>query len=307
MEQFKQELLELLQKILGDEYVLDIMLVTKANDTRLEALTVRKSSNSCAINIYLQGYFSQYQDGREMEYIIADILNTIKKEKANTELINSNFCPLEKLSHYEDIKECLMLRAMNTDKNKEYLKNVVKESTGLDIDLYLYLNLHLFPNTSGYINVSRTLSDLWNVSDEELIHQAKENMQKYMPYEFTSMFQILMEAKHPLPENISGENMNLYFLTNQNRTFGASCLFYDGLLKKLSQDLDTLYFAILPSSIHETILLPVSSIDSEMNHFPSMVKDVNMNVLSSEEFLSDNVYYYDSNMDTIQIFEEMED
>ena len=54
MEQFKQELLELLQKILGDEYVLDIMLVTKANDTRLEALTVRKSSNSCAINIYLQ-------------------------------------------------------------------------------------------------------------------------------------------------------------------------------------------------------------------------------------------------------------
>ena len=32
-----------------------------------------------------------------------------------------------------------------------------------------------------------------------------------------------------------------------------------------------------------------------------------MNVLSAEEFLSDNVYYYDSNMDTIQIYEEMED
>lgn len=48
---------------------------------------------------------------------------------------------------------------------------------------------------------------------------------------------------------------------------------------------------ILPSSIHEVILIPAYDHDS-YDELTSMVKEVNSTQLSKEEILSDHVYFY---------------
>ena len=65
------------------------------------------------------------------------------------------------------------------------------------------------------------------------------------------------------------------------------------IARKLNSDV-----LILPSSVHETIVLP-SSGNLELDYsFIEMVKEVNMTTLASEEILSDNVYYYNVKEDS---------
>ena len=48
---------------------------------------------------------------------------------------------------------------------------------------------------------------------------------------------------------------------------------------------------ILPSSIHETILLPLHQ-SKNIDCLKEMVYDLNRTILDQSEFLSDNVYIY---------------
>ena len=51
-------------------------------------------------------------------------------------------------------------------------------------------------------------------------------------------------------------------------------------------------FYIIPSSIHELLLLPVED-DSDSAEIKDMIKDVNDTQVSEEEILSYSLYYYD--------------
>ena len=52
------------------------------------------------------------------------------------------------------------------------------------------------------------------------------------------------------------------------------------------------YFYILPSSIHEVILVP-ESFGLEPERMQEMVKEINQTGVAPEEVLSDSVYYFD--------------
>ena len=82
----------------------------------------------------------------------------------------------------------------------------------------------------------------------------------------------------------------LYVLTNQSHLNGASVLLYKNLLKELSDTIDESFY-ILPSSIHEIILVPSGSSLSKTN-LNLMVQDVNQKEVSPMERLSDHVYFY---------------
>lgn len=61
-------------------------------------------------------------------------------------------------------------------------------------------------------------------------------------------------------------------------------------------------FYILPSSIHETILIPDDSTKMvDYKHLKEMVKEVNETQVDEVERLSDHVYYYDRKAKEISI------
>ena len=70
------------------------------------------------------------------------------------------------------------------------------------------------------------------------------------------------------------------------------------MLKEFAEEMGhDLY--IIPSSIHETILLPMLGDDWEA--LSQMVKEVNATQLAPEEILSDHVYLYKSEDNTISM------
>jgi hypothetical protein len=82
----------------------------------------------------------------------------------------------------------------------------------------------------------------------------------------------------------------MYVLTNYKGINGASCLLYPEILDQIGDKLNADFY-ILPSSIHELILIID---DGKMNPISlrEMVCEVNQTQVAADEVLSDQVYYY---------------
>ena len=68
-EEFKDAIVSQIKDYLPSEYVdseVKIHTVLKNNSTKLDGLTIRKSESSICPNIYLNQYFTDYENGRDI-------------------------------------------------------------------------------------------------------------------------------------------------------------------------------------------------------------------------------------------------
>ena len=76
-------------------------------------------------------------------------------------------------------------------------------------------------------------------------------------------------------------------------------MLYDGLLRDFARKTGRNFY-IIPSSIHEVILIP-DTLDMDIRYMKAMVKEVNGTEVALDEVLSDNVYRYDIDTDRIEM------
>ena len=91
----------------------------------------------------------------------------------------------------------------------------------------------------------------------------------------------------------------MYVLTNTQKLYGAGCMLYPGLLEAISEKLDADLY-LLPSSIHEVILLPAESRICQ-KELAEMVDSINRTELAADEILSSSVYYYSRTQQALSI------
>ena len=126
--------------------------------------------------------------------------------------------------------------------------------------------------------IKNDMMDRWGVTAEDL-----EKAEQMPEVTFQSMAEIL-----GIPEM---ENMPLYVLTNGRKFKGASLITRENILKDVSERVGG-DFVLLPSSIHEVIIVPVDQSTGKMDEFTEMVKFVNNNEVDPTERLSDHAYLY---------------
>ena len=104
----------------------------------------------------------------------------------------------------------------------------------------------------------------------------------------------MLEAE--LDTQIPEGTPQLYVATNDRETNGAAVLLYDGLLENFARRMGSDFY-IFPSSIHETLFLPIPSDlgAKDRSYMLEMVRGVNVSgEVAPEDILSVNVYFYDS-------------
>jgi hypothetical protein len=84
--------------------------------------------------------------------------------------------------------------------------------------------------------------------------------------------------------------MPIYILSNQKQMYGAAALLYSEQIKQLADSLQS-DLIILPSSVHELLLLPDDG-ENEYTFYRQMVEDVNTTQVEPEEILSYSLYRY---------------
>ena len=82
----------------------------------------------------------------------------------------------------------------------------------------------------------------------------------------------------------------MYILSNSSRLYGASALLDVKVMSDIAERFGEFY--ILPSSVHETIIIPEHD-GMEISELEAMVRDVNSTQVAEDEQLSDHVYTYD--------------
>ena len=128
--------------------------------------------------------------------------------------------------------------------------------------------------------------------------RAEENTKQIFPAEFFTMTSALSElmgmGRNTTENLLTGEKIGtwdrMYVLSNKMRSEGAACLAYQGILETIAGILRRNYY-ILPSSIHEVIVLPDRG-ELEVEGINEMVKDINECELDPEDVLSDHCYKY---------------
>ena len=95
------------------------------------------------------------------------------------------------------------------------------------------------------------------------------------------------------------EEMPMKVLSNRQRMNGAVCLIYPDVLERLAEECGKDLY-ILPSSVHETILLADSG-KERPRELKSMIVQVNRTQVAPEEVLTDSLYRYDRGKRRVEI------
>lgn len=123
----------------------------------------------------------------------------------------------------------------------------------------------------------------------EIMEAANENCRK-VGYKIMSMDDAISEINgFALPCDTL---YPMYVGTNPERILGASILMYETYLEDLATQLED-DLCIMPSSIHELIIAPLSCIDP--GYALKTVREVNEGIVGVEETLSNNIYFYRRN------------
>ena len=104
-----------------------------------------------------------------------------------------------------------------------------------------------------------------------------------------------------LTENI-GCGIPMYVLSNVQRTEGAACILYPNFLKDFAEAIGGGFY-IIPSSIHEVLILPEDIADGgkECDEIREMIREVNDTQVLEEELLSYSLYHYDAQEDEVRV------
>lgn len=287
-QEFKNYICEAMPVRLGPDTKIVLQDVVKNNDVHLDGLTVLTSKCNIAPTIYLNYYFSQYQKGKSLEEICQSI-QTVYEKNRPCQNIDSSF-----FTEYDRIKSRVVFKLVNFRQNQKLLE-LIPHYRFLDLAIVFCCLLETSPAESATILIHNHHLQFWNITKDDLYALAQTNTPLLLTYDFRDMTDILneilsvTEEHSPFHKEVS-THLDMYVLTNQYKLNGAACLLYPNLLKLIADRLESDLY-ILPSSIHEVLIMPAPG-QSTCEELTRLVQDVNASQLAPEEILSDHVYYF---------------
>ena len=304
MEVFAATVKEAVEASLGEGYEVNINEVLKNNSTRLTGLTIKTEESNVAPTIYLEGSFERYKAGdATLPVIVSEIISVYESHKTTMSFDASL------VTDFSACKERICYKLVNADRNRELLSDAPHIIVCDDLAVIFYILVSNDGEGTATITVRNNMSDLWGVATDELFKIALANTQRLFRGTVKSMASVMMELlADRLDEEgcrefydmvVSEDDVPMYVCTNASKINGAGVILYENLLKDFAQKVGADFY-ILPSSVHETLLIPVSD-QFDVETLRAMVCEVNMTQVAPEEQLSDQVYLYSRECDQIRI------
>ncbi len=322
---------ESVKETVGEGHSVEVNHVIKNNSIELDGLTILKSGERITPNIYLNPYYERYLTGvsiKELADEIIQIYNRADKEEKD---------PFPICFEFNEMKSCIIYRLVNYDKNRKLLQEV-PHVYFMDLAITFHCLVKNNSQGIGTIRITNEHIKNWNIGIEDLKEIARINTPAIFPAVIQNMndviLNILKNEMHVLPTNddssscsascgafsqstdqsgLSDEELfeampegagryktkSMYVISNNKGINGASCLLYPDVIKNLAEELKSDLY-LLPSSIHE--IIAVNAEDSmDKDTLREMVFDVNRTQVPEEDVLSDSVYFYSREHNTLTI------
>lgn len=290
--EFYEKLKEAVQEKMGDIPV-ELQESVKNNNITRTSILIGREDREVTPTIHLDVLYGHYKNGWEMDQIASFVIRiwqAYQKRKPDI--------PIPNLLDWQKAKEKIYFRLFSARCNPRYIQEGVCRNF-LDMVLVPYYHVRTTESCVMGIRVTRELSEEhWHVPGEEICRMAGINTPRLFPPRIERLDSILLThmEKRFGPDNIPQdvrevlEQNPMYILQNEQGINGATVMAYEGLLPSLYEKLGGGFY-IIPSSIHELLIMPeTKGIDEEMVR--KTIFRINREQVEPEERLSDSLYHY---------------
>lgn len=309
-ERFVLDLTKSLNELIDEKESISVKEVNRNNDTIKTAINITKEGNNFSkVVLYIDSFYEEYCEGSTIETITQAILEKIHTGKNQVQ----DKCKLliEGIYDYEQIKDALIVKLINLEKNKEYLKDKIYTKM-LDLAICLYAMVEDGTEEIATVAIPKKALEEWGKNKEEVIKEAIKNCEKVLPAGIKSMDEIIIDIILDADDEDSFIGQmnpptasNLWVLTNDKKINGAAAVLYKGVLRKFAEDNKVEEVYVVPSSIHEVILVPITEeCDMTVENLNEMIVAVNDEQVAPDEILGTHAYIYNKANDDIYFVEK---
>ena len=297
--EFRELIFEALKEIVPEEITIKPVSAAKINSHIRYGIMFECAELSYAPTIYLEPFYASFQNGSPIEALAEELYCCYIEETGPIpECIN-------RLGRFEEAKKNIFVRMIHIEENKKLLEETpcVKY---LDFAIIPYFEVNDESFFKGSILLKNSYLEYWGIDEDTFMSWAIQNTKDKKNVLLRSMSEVLAEFLTEEDIEFSGKTDDkMYVLTNEDKYFGAVLIYFPEVLEMICQRIKEDFY-LLPSSVHEWIIIPATQIDEKEVLF-HMVKNVNESEVMEEEVLSDNIYYYSANSQKIYVYEHIID
>lgn len=289
-DEFKETLINRIKDYVPEKYKnydIEVTKVNKINET-LDALCLidrSKKVNTSPV-VYIDNMYSYYKSCTNMDMTL---------QKA-ADIITEGFNMVtDKYVYDKNIKDNIVLVLINAEANKELLKTIPHIKF---LDLAFVFRWIITKNEYGFSGsiINDSLAKNIDLTTDKLFELAKKNTRRLLPPKVVTLKNALKAMNAPKGLLDNTPEYPVFVLSNIYCVEGAAYIAFNDILAEIKNKLNENFY-ILPSSINEVLIIPESFVTPQF--VKEMVRDVNNTVITQTEKLSDNIYFYNSNIRVI--------
>jgi len=297
--EFADTILEGVKNKAGDDLRIMVTENRKNNGVIKTTLSVMPPEGKGGLNIHLDGWYEEHQNGAMSIGEITEAAYTfIMGHKDDLKGMDT-----ASILEWGNVRECIYAKLVNAGMNEESLAGMPHRMF-LDLAVIYCVKINgLADGGSGFIQIQNQHMEMWGQDEGSLYRMACKNMRAMGEPVLEDMDRLLASS---LPEELQpfiiedqDPDRKMYVLTNKEQLFGAAEILDSRTLKEIGDKLGD-DFVILPSSVHESIIVKA---DREVPcwSYADIVRDINREQVLMEERLSDHVYLYEREKGTLKI------
>ena len=269
-----------------DNLKIEVHHVQKVNQMDQISLSVAPKESNVAPSIPLSAAFEAYKEGQSMESILHSLENTILNHTPTQNVDVS--C----ITSFENVKDHIFPKLINKDMNKELLDNVPHYDFG-DLAVTFFVRLDPIEEIgSGTVTVNKQLFEGWGVEDKTVMDAAMDNLKANT--QCKDMFGVIEDLNPSMASDLRPDipdNQMPMVVSTDSQTFGAAAILNEDIMKALAERMGG-EVIILPSSIHECLVVCDNGDPAQEIQMTDMVQAVNETTVAPEDLLSDHIYHF---------------
>lgn len=298
---FMTKIQNAMEKHYGEEYIVDIKEVNKNNGLLIHGLTIMKKSEMVCPTIYLESFFERYSEGESLSDIVNEIVGIFSA--------SDKYKPtgLDFFNEYEQVKDKLRIKLINKEYNEKLLENVPYRDF-CDLAVVCMVEIDMPGGQTGSVLIHNNHICMWGVHEKQLLNDAISNSftnDRGVVHRMEDMVRSIYNSMNDAQTDIFDEQIEtmvscpcgLYVLSNEKQLYGAASIVHKEVRTQLSEQMGGDFY-IIPSSVHELIIVP-NNIENSLMNLNEMIREVNSTMLSKDEILSDHAYLYNSTEDLL--------
>jgi len=274
----------------------------KNYDEELTGVMVSLPGEQVTPVIYLGGCYERYAEGANLDDVLRDLAQAVTDARTQSAMVGDP----EAIMDFDFAKDKLQVRLFDTEANQKRLEPLVHHCLG-DLTCAYSIVLSESQGNAMSVMVTPQIMEAWGVTKRQVHEAAMEaDLERGVTLNaIGELIDSMLTGQEPdnyiSPEALAdgirpdfeGMGMALMCLSNGSRLNGASMIINPEVQANIAQVLGGNYY-MLPSSIHEVLVLPDTVGGPKAAELGAMVKEINETQVAPQDRLSDKVQYYDA-------------